>query len=104
MNQEPNSPWQAGFERTIPIGARVLGVRVKSDTAFVDFSGHIKTKHWGGSTAELLTVYSIVNSVTTNFSQITKVQILIEGERFDTIAGHIKIDRPLTSKTDIIEG
>ncbi len=92
------------LERTIPVGARLLGVKVRGKTALIDFSGHIKTKHWGGSIAELLTVYSIVNAVTVNFKQIEKVQILIEGERFDTLSGHISIDKPLGPDAKMIEG
>lgn len=92
------------LERTIPVGARIMGVKVEGNLALVDFSGHIKTKHWGGSTAELLTVYSIVNAVTANFKKIEKVQILIEGERFATLAGHVKIDRPITPDLKMIEG
>lgn len=89
--------------RTIPVGTSVKGVKVAGDVASINFSGHIKTKHWGGSTGELLTIYSIVNSVTANFTQFKKVQILIEGERFDTLSGHIRIDRALGPKSSMIE-
>lgn len=89
--------------RTIPVGTLLYSVKSEGKVATIDFSGHIKTKHWGGSTAELLTIYSIVNSVTANFTQIKKVQILIEGERFDTLSGHIRIDRPLGAKSDMIK-
>lgn len=92
------------LERTIPVGTRILGVRVRGKTALIDFSSHIKIKHWGGSTAELLTIYSIVNAVTVNFKQIELVQILIEGERFVSLAGHIKINRPIAPDLKMIEG
>ena len=92
------------LERTIPIGTLVRSIKIEEARALIDFSGDIKSKHWGGSTAELLTVYSIVNSVTDNFAAIKEVQILIEGERVDTLAGHIKIDGPLAKKADMVEG
>lgn len=92
------------LERTIPVGTRIHSVRVKGKTALIDFSSHIKIKHWGGSTAELLTIYSIVNAVTVNFNQIEMVQILIEGERFVSLAGHIKINRPIGPDLELIEG
>ena len=91
------------LDRAIPIGTRIRDVKVNGSIALIDFSSHIKNKHWGGTTAELLTVYSIVNSVVFNFDSIKKVQILIEGERFDTLAGHLRIDSPLAANRKIIE-
>ncbi len=92
------------LDPVMPVGTRILGVKVDGNTALVDFSFHLKNKHWGGSTAELLTVYSIVNSVVFNFKSIEKVQILIEGERFKTLSGHIKLDKPLGANREMIEG
>lgn len=92
------------LDPVIPVGTRILGVKVDGNIALIDFSVHIKKNHWGGTTAELLTVFSVVNSIALNFNSIEKVQILIEGERFDTLAGHIRLDKPLAAKSDIIEG
>jgi hypothetical protein len=44
----------------------------------------------------LLTVYAIVNAVTTNLPAVQRVQILVDGKEVDTIAGHIDVRRPLT--------
>ena len=66
-------------------------------TAYLDFSSHLTEAHIGGTTAELLTVTAILKTVQANFrEQIQKVQILIEGQEFDTIAGHIDISKPLS--------
>lgn len=89
--------------RTIPVGTLLHGVEIKDGIALINFSTQIRNRHWGGSTAELLTIYSIVNSVTDNFEKIKKVQILITGLHFSTLAGHIKIDKPLLPKSDMIE-
>ena len=66
-------------------------------TAYLDFSSHLTEAHIGGTTAELLTVTAILKTVHMNFrEQIQKVQILIEGQEFDTIAGHVNISSPLS--------
>ena len=63
--------------------------------AFVDLSQAVTTGHPGGSTAELLTVYAIVNAVVANLPTIQRVQILVEGKEVDTLAGHVDLRRPL---------
>lgn len=89
---------------TIPDGTRLLGVDVKDGIAFLNFSKEISDKHPGGSAAEIQTVYSIVNTVALNFPEIKKVQILIEGKKAKTIAGHIDISFPLKPEKEFIKG
>ncbi len=89
---------------TIPEGARLLGVEVKEGIAFLNFSKELSEKHPGGSYAELQTIYSIVNTVTLNFLEIKKVQLLIEGKKLKTLAGHIDISFPLGPDKDLIKG
>ncbi len=63
--------------------------------AFVDLSQEAVTNHRGGSLDELFAVYAIVNTLTTNLPAIRQVQILVEGQEVDTLAGHIDLRRPL---------
>jgi spore germination protein GerM len=63
--------------------------------AFVDLSPEVSTHHSGGSLDELLTIYTIVNALTTNLPAITHVQILIEGKEVETLAGHVDLRHPL---------
>ena len=65
-------------------------------TLFVDLSGEVTTEHSGGSLDELLTVYALVNALTTNIAEISGVQILVDGREVDTLAGHIDLRQPLT--------
>jgi hypothetical protein len=51
----------------------------------------------------MMTLYSIVNSLAFNFPQIKQVQILIEGEKSQTIAGHLSLEDPIFSKPDLIK-
>jgi germination protein M len=41
------------------------------------------------------TVFSIVDTLTLNFPEIKRVQILIEDQAVDTLNGHLDLSRPL---------
>jgi spore germination protein GerM len=91
--------------RTLPPRTKLLALRVnEKGVAEVNFSRALSKDHPGGSSAEMMTIYSIVNSLTLNFPQIKKVQILIEGETGETIAGHLSLDQPISSEPDLIKG
>ncbi|MEI9475569.1 MAG: GerMN domain-containing protein [Deltaproteobacteria bacterium] len=88
---------------TLPSQTRLLTLHVdEKGVAKVSFSKAFTADHPGGSSAEIMTVYSIVNSLTTNFPQIKRVQILIEGKEIESIAGHLSLMRPISSKPDLI--
>ncbi len=65
----------------------------REGVAYVDFSKDIMDKNLSGSSAELATVYSIVNSLAFNFKPIKKVFILVEGEEKETLRGHISLSQ-----------
>jgi spore germination protein GerM len=92
-----------GQTSTIPAGTelRAFYVTDRGD-AFVDLSPQVSTAHPGGSLNELLTVYAIVNAVTTNLPAIQHVQILVDGKEVDTIAGHIDVRRPLQRDDSLV--
>jgi len=71
--------------------------------AYVDLGGGIVQNHPGGSLNEALTVYAIVNALTTNLPEIDAVQLLIEGREVDTLRGHIDLRAPLQRGTDWIQ-
>jgi len=88
---------------TLPPQTRLLSLHVDEEgLAKVSFSKAFTTDHPGGSSAEIMTVYSIVNSLTTNFPQIKRVQILVEGKEIESIAGHLSLKRPIPPKADLI--
>jgi germination protein M len=81
---------------TIPRGTRVRGVTIGEDgVCTVDFDGAIVRNHPGGTSSELMTVYSIVESLTKNVTGVQTVRILVEGEPRETFAGHLFIGAPL---------
>jgi len=90
--------------RTIPQGTSLNAVYVTQDgTAFVDFSNALRENHPGGSQTELLTVYSIVNSLALNIQQVERVKILIDGGETMTIAGHIDSRFPFQANMTLIQ-
>jgi spore germination protein GerM len=89
-------PAPEGLASAIPAGTALRGLFVgEQGDAYVDFSGSLRTNHPGGSASEILTVYAIVSALTVNLPAITSVQILIEGQEVDTLAGHVDLRRPL---------
>jgi spore germination protein GerM len=89
--------------RTIPGDATLNAFYISKDgTAFADFSDIIREKHPGGSQTELLTVYSIVNSIALNIPQVQRVKILIQGREALTLAGHIDLTSPLPADMIIV--
>jgi len=71
--------------------------------AYVDLSGTIVSGHPGGVTNEMLTVYSIVDALTTNLPTISAVQILVDGKEVETLAGHVDLRRPLEKNVALVQ-
>ena len=89
---------------TIPPGSILKDIRVdREGTVWVNFSSHLSQSHPGGSSAEIMTVYSIVNTILLNFNEVKKVRILIEGKRVDTLAGHIDCSEPFVADRSFIK-
>jgi len=80
---------------TIPGGTRLLAVYLADHgTVYVDFNRAIMENHPGGTLSELLTIFSLVNTLALNISEIEAVKILIGGREAETLAGHIDIRFP----------
>ena len=79
---------------TIPQETQVNEVYIADDIVYIDLSEEIFKNHPGGSSGELMTVYSIVNTLT-EITPIRGVQILVEGNEKESLVGHIDISMPL---------
>jgi len=88
---------------TVPPETKIRAVYTKGDTIYVDFSPSIVKNHPGGTSGELITIYSIVNTLLENFPSYSKVQILVGGETINTLAGHIDIRGPFKKNPEMIE-
>lgn len=94
---------QKGYLSPFPPETKLRELFVTEEgVAYVDFSKDILEKHLSGSSAEISTIFSIVNSLTYNFRSIKKVFILIDGGEKDTLGGHINLSRPFLPQYDLI--
>ncbi|MDP9361859.1 MAG: GerMN domain-containing protein [Acidobacteriota bacterium] len=89
----------AGVPHIFPIDTVVRAAFLLPDgTAFVDLGGQTLTQGWStGSHEELMAVYSVVQTITTNFPEAKRVRILVNDEPAETLAGHVNLGRSLTS-------
>ena len=85
-----------GLLPTLPAGTRVLEVFVQArGVAYVDLSSEASTGLPGGSKSELLTVYSVVNTIVTNFPAVSRVRIVVDDRPVASLGGHVDVSRPL---------
>jgi len=86
---------QKGLVRTIPVATQLRAIYIGPDqVAYIDLSQAVKKKHPGGTNSELLTIYSVVNTLILNVSEIKRVKILVDGDEAPTLAGHIDLQDP----------
>jgi hypothetical protein len=55
-----------------------------------------------GSRRELLTLYSLVNSLLLNFDQAEALLLILNGHQPSTLAGHIDTSRPLAANQSLV--
>jgi hypothetical protein len=94
---------QSGLSRTLPQDAKVRAVFVEGKTAYVDFSREVSVSHPGGILSELMTLYSVVNTLVLNVDAVDKVKLLIAGQDAETLAGHVDIRFPLNADIILIK-
>ena len=86
-------PSLKGFRKTVPEGTKINALFILDDgRAFIDFDKNIRTLRDYSAQSEMLTIYSIVNSLILNIEEINRVKILIQGETAQTLSGHIDLD------------
>lgn len=95
-------PEEKGLIKTIPEGTKIKNVYTNEGVCYVDFSEEFVTKHTGGSTGEAMTIYSIVNSLT-SLKNINKVQFLIEGKTREEYKGHLDFNVLFQANQDLIK-
>lgn len=89
---------------TIPPETKINDIKTKDGVCQIDLSGDIISKHPGGSTGEIFTIYSIVNSLTELSPKIQKVAFLIDGKKQTEYKGHIDLSILFERDESLIEG
>lgn len=95
-------PQSSSLLAVVPAGTRVKGVHVIDRTAYADFSAEMVKKGFGGSSMEILTVGAIVDTLT-EFPEVERVQILVEGKKVSTLFGHLDVSDPLSRSPEMIK-
>jgi flagellar basal body-associated protein FliL len=94
---------KTGLVKTFPEKAELQGVkREGEDILSVNFRESLVVNHPGGSAAEMATVYSLTNTLTTNLQAIKRVRILIDGRERESLKGHISLRNPFTINRELI--
>lgn len=101
INELCRGPQLNGLEPTIPPNTSLLDINIKEGLCTINLSGELIANHSGGSTAENMTVYSLVNTLS-QFQSIEAVQILVDGKKVPTIAGHMDISCPLLRDQELV--
>ena len=94
---------QQGLSRTLPAETAVRAVYLTPQgVCYIDLTSSAAENHPGGIKSELLSIYSIVNSLVLNVTEIEAVKILINGDESMTLAGHIDLQIPIKANMLLI--
>lgn len=86
----------------IPEGTKLLKVLRSGDMVTVNLSGEFKKNHPGGATCELMSIYTIVNSLT-EIPGVNSVLFKIDGKLQDTLAGHMTFNKPIARNRALLK-
>ena len=99
-----NGPLDKGLLPTLPQQTRLRGLYLdRTGTAYVDLSGELVDFHPGGTDEEIATIYSIVDSLAYNLTEIKRVHILVDGEERDTLKSHLDLRRNYARDMSIVD-
>jgi spore germination protein GerM len=84
------------FDAAIPEGTIVNSVRIDGDSAGIDLNRTFMEGLPSGRSAEMLAVYSIVNTVAVNFPGVKKVLLSIDSDTKNLLR-HLDISEPLSA-------
>jgi len=85
----------------IPESTSLNGVFTESGVVYVDLSYEMKEGQSGGTSQELLSIFSVVNTLT-SLPDVKRIKILIDGKEEITLCGHIDISEPLERDEKLI--
>ena len=87
-------PQNEAHLRTLPAGTKILATSATDDTLVVNFSREFVDNQAGGSASEIMTVYSVVNTVT-EFPGFKRVKFVVEGQELESLSGHLDLTQPI---------
>ncbi|MCE5315528.1 MAG: GerMN domain-containing protein [Armatimonadota bacterium] len=98
-----NEGGEAG--KLIPQGTKLLNpVKVTDGIATVDLSEDFERNFSGGSTQEALVLNSLAHTLVDNSGgKVQKVQILVEGNKLETLGGHFELTNPFEADSTMLK-
>lgn len=89
----------AAFKNSpLPPGTRALSARLgENGTVTVDFNNALVKNFPGGDTEEALTLGAVVGTLA-HFKGVEKVQVLVEGQKINTLGGNQELTDPLPAR------
>ncbi|HBP64996.1 MAG TPA: spore gernimation protein [Desulfosporosinus sp.] len=101
MFKELETP-PSGLEKPLPKGTTLLSATVSADgVATLDLSSEFQKNFGGGSAGEQMTMYSIVDTLTT-LPNVKSVQFLLNGKKMDGMLESIESSKPLKRNESLI--
>lgn len=82
------------FDEALPDGTLVEDAQLEGSLATINFNNTFSAAMISGSSAEMLAVYSVVDTVAANFPQIQKVKLNIAGNSTAALR-HLDLSEPL---------
>lgn len=96
-------PLSPTYHAVVPPDTKLRGAYIVGDLAVVDLGGQALAHRLGGPMAELLCVYSIVNTVVENVGPVHRVRILVEGQPAAVLWDLVDISQPLSVNLSLVE-
>jgi hypothetical protein len=94
---------KTGLVNTFPEKIALQSVKIEAgDTAVISFDEALVRNHPGGTAAEMATVSSLANTVTTAVEGVKKVKILIDGKERASLKGHVDLRRPFVFQKELL--
>ena len=93
---------QSGLIAVLPPQVFLLGVQVDEDTVILDFNRALLTHLPAGSSSELLCAHAVVNTLAANFPYLRRLVIHVEGERIETLRGHVDLREPVVADFSLV--
>lgn len=94
MNEILRGPLSPSLLSPVPSGTKLLSISRNGDTVTVNLSSEFKKNHPGGAAMELMSIYTIVDSLT-EIPGVKWVLFKINGKPEDTLTGHITFNKPI---------
>lgn len=84
---------------TLPRSVQIRNVFIeRSGTTYIDFDRELREGYREGIQAEQCAVFSIVDTLVTNYPEIKRVQLLVEGVEIPTLRGGVDTGMPLSPR------